>query len=278
MVEYSENKASDSASVTRKWIEYYEELSSKKGFHGSERSLNSFQSAQLQAVIRSVSAMLSKKDIIHIWSAGSGVDIASARIKKLFGNRTRITLGDVSPICIALNKNLFDSLKLEAEFLVEDLLESQHMDEFDIVTNTGLLEHFNTIEKQMLVEKFHKSLKKGGKYIALVPCSRARIYTRCMERMKSKGIWPYGPEEPIDTFRPLSNSRFRLNQEYEVDCADQFGLMPIAYPVLGKIFVPINVLSSRLAGPLDKILVRAFGGYCLLGEFEKSDDAALLQN
>ena len=268
----TESSGDDTGRLSSKeqWLEYYDNLRSDEDLSRIDCNLSSFRKAQFDCIAEVVTSMLSSRDVVRLWSAGCGVDTVSVKLKRRFADRIRITLSDISPVCISLNRGIYDRLGLEAEFIVEDVFESQHAESFDIVTNTGLLEHFDTAWQRRLIERLMESLRPGGRYIALVPCSRARIYAHCMRRMKSMGTWPYGPEEPMSSLRPLGSSDFPLASESEVDCIEQFRFIPLAYPVVGRAFVPVNLLLRRIGRRFDRGLAKAFGGYCLIGEFQRT--------
>lgn len=206
---------------------------------------------------------------MRIWSAGSGNDFISLKLKSDWKTLIDLTISDISPECIEFNRQLFTNFGLEADFVVGDLFDSDYVEEFDIVTNTGLLEHFSRAEQEELLRRFSRSLKPGGVYLTLVPYSGARIYRLLMDRFKRKGIWMYGPEEPVSNLRYLETDEISLIEESQVAPINQLAMMTAVFPIAGRILgVAVTGISAfgKIAEP---ILIKTIGGYCLFGKFEK---------
>jgi len=140
-----------------------------------------------------------------LWSAGSGIDHVSLKLKAIYGDSIEVSIFDISEDCISANRRAFEEDGLQADFEVGDLFKASYFGEFDVVFNTGLLEHFQIEDHQVLLRIFSDSLRPGGQYATYVPYAGGRLYNHCMERMKASGVWEFGPETPIATFRDLQS-------------------------------------------------------------------------
>lgn len=208
---------------------------------------------------------------VEIWSAGSGRDIVSLRLKSEWKDLVDLTISDVSPECIEYNRQLFAKFGLEASFVVGDLFSASYHEKFHVVTNTGLLEHFSRAEQEELMKRFTQSLKPGGVYLTLVPYSGARAYNFLMNRSKKLGTWKFGPEAPISSLKYLETDGVVLTEEFPVAAMNQLALMPTAFPSASKILRVVIRLTGALDMIAEPILIRAISGYCLFARFSKSE-------
>jgi SAM-dependent methyltransferase len=223
-------------------------------------------------VSREVRLLSQTGEPIEIWSAGSGYDFVSLRLKSEWNDLVDLTISDISPECIEYNRQLFAKFGLEANFVVGDIRSASYLKEFDVVTNTGLLEHFNRTEQEELIKCFSQSLKPGGVYLTLVPYSGAKVYNFCMNRSKKMGTWRYGPEEPISSLKYLETAEIILIEEFPVAATSQLHSMPAAFPVASKILRMVIPVIGALDLITEPILMRAISGYCLFGKFEKKKE------
>lgn len=195
------------------------------------------------------------------------MDRISLELKIAHGDALQLTIQDISEECIELNRKLFNGAGAEAEFIVGDLFESKLTGRFDIVMNSGLLEHFDQHEQEQLLAIFLKSLKPGGVYVTLVPNQGARMFNFVHSKSVERGSWPFGPERPLKTLSGLRCPGLVLEDEVQVGALDQFALIGLSYPVIGQFMRPVLSLGRRMPLSVDRALVKLMGGYCLLDRF-----------
>lgn len=260
-------------SATDEWIRRYRGIDSKSYalLGRTEPSVNSFSMYKrvlFRKVRESIERRLRSRSPIRVWSAGSGIDLISLKLKYVFGNRVDITILDVSEECIAANEVMFKEAGMAARFVVGDILQSSYVDEFDIVMNTGLLEHFETREQEELISIFSKSLVSGGSYMTLTPYRGGRLYAYYIRKGAQKGHWTI-PETPVHTLKGLGSVGFGIVEEYPTCAIDQLGLVRIAYPKLGLLGWPLERIVYRLESLVEPVMMKLVDGYCLFDHFVK---------
>jgi SAM-dependent methyltransferase len=206
---------------------------------------------------------------VPIWSPGSAIDTISCYLKRIRQASVRFTLQDISRECMAYNEMIFAHAGLEAEFIVGDLFDSEHHEEFDIVVNTGLLEHFTPKDQSKLLKIFSDALKPRGVYITATPYGGAKLYPHFKRRMESIGTWEVGPERPIMTLKDVESGDLVLMKEHQIAARDQLILVKGAYPALGRALQPFITALEMLPDRMEPPLIRIIGGYCLLDKFQK---------
>lgn len=252
------------------WLRYYEDWSGHPQLMLKEVALMSNQRSMLRELSNEISGLLKHKRIVSLWSAGSGVDRISLELKSQFGESLELTIEDISAECMAMNRELFARRGLTAEFIVGDLFEAKPEGRFDIVANSGLLEHFGLEEQKRLMSIFQANLKPGGLYLTVTPSRSAWIFEFLRRKAVERNRWPYGPEAPVATLGGLSVPGLELFSERRVGALDQLLLVEIAYPALWKAMRPVVALARRAPLAVDRPLCRAIGGYCILSKFRKA--------
>jgi len=252
------------------WLDYYNKGLGRTDVPSLKTLvLSRFQEIIIDEISKEIERMASSQPI-RIWSAGSGQDIISLSLKSRFGERVDILIQDLSEDCIAFNRRMFAENGFEARFVAKDLFVTDPAAEFDIVFNTGLLEHFSTGDQKKLIAVFASGLRNGGIYLTATPSSRAKIYIRWKRRLEKKGVWKYGPETPILTLGGVEGGGLHLEGECDIDALSQLELIPGAFGVLGWLFKPVVILMIQMPRVSDGILLRIIGGYCILSRFVKS--------
>ena len=256
--------------VAEAWKSYHKKESEEGREVKSSRSLKVYQRTIIRECTTEIESRLRHKQVVKLWSAGSGIDIISLRMKDTFKDQLSVTIFDISPDCIARNKEMFSRNGVDAEFVVGDIFSSSYSDQFDIVMNTGLLEHFDKNDQETLLKVFSKSLVKGGAYITVTPFAGAKLYEYCKRRAMEKGSWPYGPENAISTMRDLGPEGFKLMGERQVGATDQLAMLKHAFPKLRGVLGYTAELAQSISPVLDYVLNPFIGGYALFDEFVKA--------
>jgi hypothetical protein len=254
------------------WIEFYRNLGmSSSEFKGVPRlrRYTQYQRAIIKEVLAEVDKRLGSVDKVSVWSAGSGIDTISLYLKSVRGESIEFTIQDISQECVSFNEEMFLRCGLPAEFVVGDLFESKFKERFDIVINTGLLEHFGASDQSRLLRVFSDSLKPGGIYLTATPFVGAKLYSACKSRTESRGAWKVGPETPIMTMSGLDSGDLVLLNEYQAAAGDQLIFVGDAYPTLGRLLRPVIVVMRAVPDICEPVLMRLIGGYCLIDLFSK---------
>ena len=144
---------------------------------------------------------------------------------------------------------------------------------FDIVFNTGVLEHFNREEQILMGEEFLRVIKESGYFITANPSSRGKIYNYGMKIAKEKGIWEFGQENPIkslDFFRENISGIFSI-EELEKDFLSQLSFLRYSKPIYKFITAPIRRIGSiyPISDIFDFLFSNVLGTYLLISIIKK---------
>lgn len=147
-----------------------------------------------------------KNDIIEM---GCGTGITSLILDEKF-NRTLL---DYDEEIINFVKQLFVDKKQNATFITEDLFQNSLSDKsFDVVFNSGLMEHYNQSERFLAFKEFKRVLKYDGRIIIAVPNHYCLPYRLGYLLLNFLHKWPYPKEYKIKNF---DNELKDLNLEVE---------------------------------------------------------------
>lgn len=254
------------------WIKLYRELKLDSSYVQCVPRLSRYQSFQrilINETLTAVDKRFRSAERVSVWSAGSGIDTISLYLKSVRGDSIELTVQDISPECISINKEMFSRCGLSVDFAVGDLFDSEYSEKFDIVINTGLLEHFGASDQSRLLGVFSDSLRPNGVYLTLTPFSGAKLYSICKKRMEAKGKWDVGPETPVMTLSGLESGDLVLTREYQAAARDQLMFVSDAFPMLGVLLYPLIRGLRTLPDGIEPLFVKLMGGYCLFSEFSK---------
>ena len=257
--------------VADAWTRYHQEEAGREPPSSvpTLSSMRVYQRTMIKECSKEIERRAKEKPTVRLWSAGSGIDFISLKLKQSYGGKLAVTVFDISPDCITRNKELFERNGSSAEFVVGDLFESSYDGAFDIVINTGLLEHFDKHAQETLLAKFSRSLVAGGVYLTVTPYSGARLYEYSKKRSIAKGSWPYGPESPIRTLRDLGVPALSLTEERQLGATDQLVMLKHAFPRMKGALGHCAELAERCSPVLDPVLRPLIGGYSLFDRFVK---------
>jgi ubiquinone/menaquinone biosynthesis C-methylase UbiE len=259
-VAYREKSSSD-------WKDYYSGKDVSFMTRYNKVVLNSFQRPIFRSISAAVSRMLKKKKTVSLLSAGAGIDFIAYSLKKRFKDEVSVTIFDISEDCINMNRYLFGSK--EFKFVVGDIFTQEFKEKFDIVYNTGLIEHFTDSEKRRILGRVYLALNKGGQYITLNPSAKGKIYRKGMMKAKIKKMWPYGREVPIVSLKNFSTKRFSLSDERDVASGAQLSFIVYYNKFAYFLIVPFIIFTDLLRINLDAVLGPIIGYYGLLSTFTK---------
>lgn len=139
----------------------------------------------------------------YVLEAGCGYGLISL----LIGNRFDRTLLDYESQALVGARSVFTRAKQHANFILGSVFDLPFDNEsFDLVFNTGVLEHFTFEERRLAVTEMARVAKKGGFIIIAVPNHFSIPYRYAYEKMKSDEKWicpderrVYDLQEEIET-------------------------------------------------------------------------------
>ena len=136
-------------------------------------------------------------------------------------------------------------------------------DSFDVVFNSGVMEHFGNDDLRRGLEEMYRVLKPGGRLVVIVPSAHGRFYVAGKKRQEARGEWEYGVENPIETLKhhvahlPLKGVSERLTGvRWQTRFLDGWRR------VLANFVVAPFSEQSRMGSAL-------FGGYLLVSTWQK---------
>lgn len=137
-----------------------------------------------------------------ILEIGSGSGATS--INLALENRKTTAL-DFSKECLNLTKKIAENLKCSVDLVYADATKELPFsdDDFDIVFQAGLLEHF---EKEKRIELLKLWSRVGKKTISIIPNAASIAYRVGKAIMEKDGSWGYGKELP----------QYSMKQEYQL--------------------------------------------------------------
>jgi 2-polyprenyl-3-methyl-5-hydroxy-6-metoxy-1,4-benzoquinol methylase len=132
-----------------------------------------------------------------VLDAGSGTGLNSLA---LAARGAHLTLLDIAPQALAIAKAYYDDQGLTADYVTGSIFSLPFPDEtFDVVWNTGVIEHFEPAERRLAVGEMLRVMKRNGTMITVNPNASARVYRFAKEWAERHGRWDVGFELPIDT-------------------------------------------------------------------------------
>ncbi len=215
------------------------------------------------------------KGHVRILNAGCGIDPVPIHFLKEHDN-LKFFLLDISPDCLDINRSFFEK-KLSGRNLGKiklvqgDVFDLKFPDKyFDIIYNTGVLEHFHEEEQILMLSEFERTLKEGGVFITLNPSKKGKLYTYMKNYFEKKGKWEYGPEYPLKSLKKSVKESFK---EYDImesnlDFQDSAHFLKRHDNKLIQLIGTILGALSRW-DTFEKIFLKIFGGYILLTKVRK---------
>jgi ubiquinone/menaquinone biosynthesis C-methylase UbiE len=123
---------------------------------------------------------------------------------------------DFTQSCLDLTKAAANELGLEIQTIYADATKPLPFkeNEFDIIFQAGLLEHFERDQRIKLLKTWGKCTKQ---MVSIIPNSASLAYQLGMAYQKKKGIWQYGLELPQFTLQEeFRAAGFKVTSEYTI--------------------------------------------------------------
>ena len=159
-----------------------------------ELAINNYFSKIFTKAILSSTNLKSGK----VFEPGSGGGMASAKLASL---GFELTCMDLSQNALRKSTSLFKSLSLDGKYILGDIFHIPVKNEqFDIVFNQGVMEHFRLEEMDPShgVHEMLRTVKKGGTLIILVPAYFSPLFLiyRFLKFFHLiKKFWPYEDQD-----------------------------------------------------------------------------------
>jgi len=239
----SKHESEHARTVAKTWTDYWETSGMRPDL--------SLRGRVLRRYIAAVGGMASTRYTLGILErvlgdvrgktvldAGSGTGLNSLA---LAARGAEVTLLDVAQPALDIAKTYYDEQGLAARFVRGSIFELPFPDgTFDVVWNTGVIEHFEPAERRLAVREMLRVMKPGGTTITINPNAGARIYRFAKEWAERHGRWDVGFELPIDTLAGDVDAA-----EYVVEESDEGWLMELHFL---KLLVPRALRLPFVAG------------------------------
>lgn len=152
---------------------------------------------------------------LKILEAGAGTGTTSFWLAKL---GAWPTLVDYSPVAIEKMTAMFARNNLPAKFLRDDIKQmSVEADSYDLVFNSGVMEHFSYQEQVEILLELKRVCKPGGKIILFTPNAKCLFYRLYKWLCETNDVWQWGPEYPITSLKKqFKGAGLKMQREYSV--------------------------------------------------------------
>ena len=146
--------------------------------------------------------------------AGSGHGLTSLLIET---EGCRRFLLDLEPSALHLAKKIFAHQQQEAFFAVGDLFSMPFEDRmFDVVFNSGVLEHFDYNERVAAVKEMVRTVRPGGAVVIGLPNHFSYPYRYSYAYRKKRNEWPYPDEHRLyDLSGEVESAGVQVRQQRE---------------------------------------------------------------
>ena len=203
----------------------------------------------------------------EVLDAGSGTGLGSLPLAK---RGARVTLLDASLEALAIARTYYASAGQNADFVEGSVFRLPFPDgRFDLVWNTGLIEHFARDERRRALREMLRVVKPQGVVITINPNARCRLYTFAKSWAERHGSWDVGREFPIETLAyDVDLDRYSL-EEFAAGWFMQFHFLkyvlprPLRLPYVATHELLQNVLNST----------NRFPGYLLVSVLRRRSGA-----
>lgn len=213
--------------------------------------------------------------------AGSGLGFASLKISLFKGE---VILLDVNSNILLVSRRFFSKRGVldRAYFVVGTV---SHLpfrnDSFDVVWNSGVLEHFNVSKQREFLREMARVSKPRGILAVIVPNKDAFVYNFSRILRQKIGRWGYGYEEPLtkEQLEELMIDHVAVCETVRFAFSWQFKFLPgsARIPVLAKRI--LETIASFVEIVLTKLLGHSpqLEGYLVAGAGLKEARAQLLR-
>jgi 2-polyprenyl-3-methyl-5-hydroxy-6-metoxy-1,4-benzoquinol methylase len=198
-----------------------------------------------------------------VLDAGAGTGLNSLALAR---RGARVTLLDVAPEALEMARSYFEEQGLAATTVEGSIFSMPFADAtFDLVWNTGVIEHFEPEERRLAVREMLRVVKTGGLVLTINPNAAARIYRFAKRRAEERGTWDVGFELPIETLRGDIDPNLHELEEHAEGWFMQFHFLKYLLPKPLRLpFVAAHELAQNVVGETNR-----FPGYLLTSVIRK---------
>ena len=201
----------------------------------------------------------------RVLDAGAGTGLSSLPLAK---RGAEVTLLDIAPAALEIARVYYDEQGQKASFVQGSIFEMPFPDdEFDVVWNTGVIEHFNPEQRAAALREMLRTAKPDGIVITLNPSAHASIYSFAKRQAERRGTWDVGFELPIGSLRhDIDLSAYEL-EEMRAGWFMQLHFFKYLLPrPLRLPYVALHELAQTVLNPLNR-----FPGYLLTSVIRKKE-------
>ena len=191
--------------------------------------------------------------------SGDGIAIFADDGHKAFGL-------DVSKVAVEKASARYGSVT----FICKDLFEMPFgKGEFDLIFNSGLIEHFRYPDNIKAISIMADMLRPGGRLIISVPNSLCLWYVLGKKFLIKAGRWPYGFE---DSYSPALFKRY-ISEVPGLNLKRIFGLQALPMLATGEVqFLPLAVRG--VVAEMERFMpLRCYYSYAIVAEAVKEEVA-----
>jgi ubiquinone/menaquinone biosynthesis C-methylase UbiE len=198
----------------------------------------------------------------RVLDAGAGTGLLSLELAK---RGAHITLLDVAPEALAIARTHFEDRGQRAAFVEGSIFELPFPDaSFDLVWNTGVVEHFHADERRRAIAEMLRVVKPEGVVVTINPSASGKIYRFAKKRAERRGTWDVGFETPIETLSgDIDSSQYSIEETREgwfMQLAFFKYLLPsrlrLPYAVTHELVQNVFNVTNRLPGYLLTSVIR----------------------
>lgn len=177
---------------------------------------------------------------------------------------------DISKEALKYTKNNLKNAKFkkDPQFIQGSILSIPLKDNsYDIVWNSGVLEHFLENDQKKAFKEMIRITKPGGKTIIFIPSSYGKIYLKMKKLAEKNKTWKAGYEVPLMSMKKLVPKEYKIQyKEYSYGFISQLHYLKYLFKNKNfiKLSIPILEILQNLLFFLDYK-----PGYFLIGIIKK---------
>ncbi len=211
-------------------------------------------SEEIVRILKKEIACLQGKKILE---AGSGSGRISLRLA-LSG--AEITLLDYSAKALEISGGHFHKYGLPVTLVNADLTEKLPFADnaFDMVWNSGVMEHFDRQEQLPIVREIHRVARE---FHTFNPYTGSIFYRLGKWAAERNGSWPYGKELPIQTMKDVfTGAGYTLQAEYPIASSVSLDFLAFLGNNTGEL---LRLFLAELTEDEKADMLQRMGGYLL---------------
>ena len=131
----------------------------------------------------------------NVLEFGSGIGWTSIALARAGAS---VTVADISDQALGLSRRAFARAGCTATWVQCSIFEPpEQLTTYDIVFNSGLIEHFHRPDQIRLLQNMRHLTRPGGHVVAFAPYEGGHLYQWAKRKMEHRGTWKFGDEFPL---------------------------------------------------------------------------------